>query len=48
VLVCFTGHRSRWALSAVDAAVEGPVIDLRGGMLQWWGRKLPVVVERAP
>lgn len=48
VLVCFTGHRSRWAMEAVDAAVEGPVLDLRGGMLAWWGRRLPVVVEATP
>jgi rhodanese-related sulfurtransferase len=45
VLVCFTGHRSQWAMEAVDAALESPVIDLRGGMMSWWSRGLPVVVE---
>lgn len=47
VLVCFTGHRSLWAMEAVEAAVEGPVVDLKGGMMAWWGRSLPVTVEPA-
>jgi len=45
VLVCFTGHRSRWSMGPVRAAVPGPVIDLRGGMISWWRHDLPVVVE---
>lgn len=45
VLVCFTGHRSQWAMEAVAAAVEAKVVDLRGGMMAWWRHDLPVVVE---
>lgn len=47
VLVCFTGHRSRWAIERVRAAVDNEVIDLRGGMMRWWARDLPVVSEPA-
>ena len=42
VLICLTGHRSRWALRAVREAVEATVVDLRGGMVAWWQKKLPV------
>lgn len=45
VLVCLTGHRSRWAMEAVRAAVPAEVIDLRGGMMSWWASNLPVVRE---
>lgn len=45
VLICLTGHRSRWAMNRVRAAVPNEVIDLKGGMLKWWGGGYPVVVE---
>lgn len=45
VLVCYTGHRSRWAMERVRDAVDNEVIDLKGGMMKWWGRDLPVVTE---
>ena len=47
VLVCYTGHRSRWSMRAVREAVTVPVVDLKGGMLAWWKRDLPVSVEPA-
>ncbi len=45
VLICFTGHRSRWAMDQVRAHVDNPVVDLKGGMIRWWRRGHPVVVE---
>lgn len=45
VLVCLSGHRSRWAMEAVRAALPNEVIDLRGGMLAWWGAGLPTIRE---
>ncbi len=45
VLICFTGHRSRWSLGAVRAAVPNEVIDLKGGMIRWWAGDHPVEVE---
>ncbi|MBX2799854.1 MAG: rhodanese-like domain-containing protein [Myxococcales bacterium] len=48
VLVCFTGHRSRWSYEAVQQAVDVPVKDLRGGMMSWWRHDLPTEVERTP
>lgn len=48
VLVCFTGHRSQWSMPEVKAAHEGPVVDLKGGMMAWWRRDLPVEVEADP
>lgn len=49
VLICFTGHRSQWAMEAVRAAHPGvPVRDLKGGMLAWWGKRLGVVKEERP
>ena len=47
ILVCFTGHRSRWAMDAVSEAVDVPVRDLKGGMMAWWRRDFPVVVEES-
>jgi rhodanese-related sulfurtransferase len=45
VLVCFTGHRSRWSMPKVREAVDAPVIDLKGGMIAWWNHDLPTQVE---
>ena len=45
VLVCLSGHRSRWAMESVRAAVPNEVIDLRGGMLAWWTAGLPTIRE---
>lgn len=46
VLICFTGHRSRWSMPYVQEAwPDNPVRDLRGGMIAWWARGLPVARE---
>lgn len=45
VLVCFTGHRSQWAMDEVKAHHEGEVIDLKGGMIKWWAKDLPTQRE---
>ena len=46
VLVCYTGHRSRWALKWVREAYQDvEVIDLDGGMISWWMHELPVEKE---
>ena len=45
VLVCFTGHRSQWSMDAVRDAHPGEVLDLKGGMMAWWRRNLPVERE---
>jgi rhodanese-related sulfurtransferase len=43
VLVCLTGHRSRFPMPAFRAAnPEATVVDLAGGMLAWWAAGLPV------
>lgn len=46
VLVCFTGHRSTWAMDAVREATGAEVVDLDGGMLGWWAQGLPTVRAR--
>ena len=45
VLVCFTGHRSQWAMDRVKEHHDGEVVDLRGGMMKWWRKDLPTQRE---
>ena len=48
VLVCHTGTRSRLALRKLGRALDVPVIDLQGGMTDWWRHGLPTEQEQAP
>jgi len=44
VLICLSGHRSRWPLERLRAAHPGcRFVDLEGGMLAWWAEGLPSV-----
>ncbi|MEL6347356.1 MAG: rhodanese-like domain-containing protein [Myxococcota bacterium] len=44
VLICLSGHRSRWGLAAVRERVAASVVDLEGGMIAWWQGEHPVAV----
>lgn len=46
VLICYTGHRSRFPMRAMRKQhPEVQVIDLEGGMRAWWAAGLPSTGE---
>lgn len=46
VLICLSGHRSKWALPDIHNQLSVPVLDLEGGMLAWWQNDLPTTIAR--